>query len=123
MTASAAQPASCTAVLTRAVAILLVLVGLPAGAYQHLRAAHLLYFGAPDQGSVILIEARKSVARDEPSLDRQVAPANGGEPPAAAPASAVRAAPAAATQPLEAAAPRTGRAAYFLPSSTGPPRG
>jgi hypothetical protein len=109
--------------LTRTVAILLVLAGLPTGAFQHLGAAHLLYFGAPDQGSIILIEARKPVARDQASVDSEEALADGGEPPAATPAREAAGAPVAVAAPERRAPRRMASARILLPRSTGPPAG
>jgi len=112
------------AALTRTVAILLVLAGLPTGTFQHLGAAHPLYFGAPDQGSIILIEARKPVARDQASVDSPEALADGGEPPAATPAREAAAAPVAEAAPERRRAPRRmASARVLLPHSTGPPAG
>lgn len=110
--------------LTRAIALLLVLVGLPAGSFQHLRVAHLPYWQAPDQSSALMIEARKPIAREEASADVARSVAHGNDAPAAATACpplnlpATPSACAGQTRPS-----RLAGADALLPYATGPPLG
>ena len=96
--------------IVRAVALLLVLVGLQSGAFRDPHAGHDWYFGHADDGAVMLADARKA--------DPQVA----AEPATGVPVHA--AAPAAAAQARRAAPPAIATASlapFLLPDPTGPP--
>lgn len=96
--------------IVRFIALLLVLVGLQAGAFRDLDTGHEWVFGTEDASAAVMSEARKA----DPKTDRL--------PVADAPSALPD--PVCATLPLR-AAPEIGgapSARAYLPSPTGPPR-
>lgn len=96
--------------LVRAVALLLVLVGLHAGSFQDLDAGHERYYGNDDYTSAVRPEVRKSdldTVEPQPAQDRPERPA-----------SVYRA----IQVPLTRAMPVALLSPRFRPAPTGPPR-
>jgi hypothetical protein len=96
--------------IVRTVALLLVLVGLQAGAFHDLETGHEWYFGTEDNSAAVMSVARKA----DPAIDGvPVADA-----PSALPLPVHRALECRTTPEIVGAcAPRA-----FLPDPTGPPR-
>lgn len=96
--------------IVRAVALLLVLVGLQAGSFQDLDAGHERYYGNDDYTSAVRPEVRKS---DLDGVEAQPA-----EDRPERPAAVYRAIEIPSTRATSAALP----APRFRPAPTGPPR-
>ncbi len=96
--------------IVRTVALLLVLVGLQAGAFRDLDTGHEWYFGAEDSSAAVMAEARKA--------DPEIAGLTAADAPRALPVPP-RAAPRPRTALVDSGAfpPRSLR-----PDPTGPPR-
>ncbi len=109
----------------RAVALLLVAVGLQAGSFGELTDAQKWYFGVPDHGSAVLNEHRRALAtRAEADTELDGEPALGAEdPPAGEPR---RGWPVPGLAKLTRHAPLAEREVshprQLLPHPTGPPR-
>jgi hypothetical protein len=90
--------------LVRAVALLLVLVGLQAGSFRDLDTGDAPYYGTADYGAVVAVEARLADGLPPPAPVARLPQAQHGD--GALP-----------TEPVRAAA-----RAFHLPDPTGPPR-
>lgn len=94
----------------RIVALLLVLVGLQAGAFRDLDTGHEWYFGAEDNSAAVMAESREA--------DRAITGVPAAHAPSALPA------PVGAATEIDAAPGSAGPSAprAFRPHATGPPR-
>jgi len=96
--------------IVRSIALLLVLVGLQAGAFRDLDTGHEWYFGAEDSSAAIMSEARKV----DPAID--------GLPGADAPPAPPAALDAGRALRFTLYTTRASTARTFRPDPTGPPR-
>lgn len=92
----------------RAIALLLVLVGLQAGAFRDLTTSDERYYGAPDYSAAARPEARKPDALPPPDAVAQ--------PPLA------RVSPGAQPQPVLVRTDAGAFPPHLVPEATGPPR-